>query len=74
MKKSATTFWIFVGVLVYFLAAWIESDLTIVGHSVPRQWGEYRGAVAGDLMFEDANGTIRIVDHSGDLQYTIPRK
>ncbi|MDR3792481.1 MAG: hypothetical protein P4L03_03780 [Terracidiphilus sp.] len=33
--------------------------------SVPRSWGEFRGASEYGLAFQDNNGTLRFVQHPG---------
>ncbi|MDR3722894.1 MAG: hypothetical protein P4K83_00205 [Terracidiphilus sp.] len=33
--------------------------------SVPRSWGDYRGASEYGLAFQDNNGTLRFVQHPG---------
>ncbi len=33
-----------------------------VTRTIPKVWGACRGALAGSLIMEDANGTIRIID------------
>ncbi len=72
MSKRATTFWTIIGVLLYFAAMTVQGEPQDL--SVPPEWGVYRGTSDGSLVFEDARGTIRLVDAEGGLQHTIERK
>jgi hypothetical protein len=42
-----------------------EYNPAVCQMSVPRSWGEFRGASEFGLAFQDNNGTLRFVQHPG---------
>jgi hypothetical protein len=53
--------------MALMLGVWFHNEHGVVlgqslSHSVPRSWGTCKGGVTGGLIFEDTEGTVRIVN------------
>jgi|APFre7841882724_1041349.scaffolds.fasta_scaffold87902_2 hypothetical protein len=52
----------------------IEAVAQQMRSTVPKSYGAFRGAIGGDLLFEDSAGTIRVVYTNGNLGAEIARR
>jgi len=76
MKRTKLPTVVFGLMLLLFFAWYIgsgEHQARAAGPSaIPKAWGTCKGSIAGDLIFEDSAGTIRLVSvtKNGELTET----
>jgi hypothetical protein len=66
------------GLIVMLLLGWYvgsqaQPARAEANPTIPRSWGACKGGVGASLIFEDAAGTVRLVDSDGKLYRTYGR-